>query len=131
MADTQDQSFEERELEWQQMKGSGPGGQHRQKSENCVRLKHLPTGITVMATSERSLWQNKQSALRALAARLKDHYDSERRLREDADRRSQVGSGMRGDKIRTTRMQDGVVRDHRSGKRTSLQRYLAGHLEDL
>lgn len=128
---SQDHGFDERELEWEQMKGSGPGGQHRNKVENCVRLKHLPTGITVMATSERSLWQNKQSALRALAARLKDLYERQRQERESADRKAQIGSGMRGDKIRTVRMQDGVVRDHRSGKRTSVERYLAGHLEDL
>ena len=84
-----------------------------------------------MATSERSLWQNKQSALRALAARLKARYEGERQSREAADRRAQVGTGMRGDKIRTVRMQDAIVRDHRSGKKIGLARYLAGHLEDL
>jgi peptide chain release factor 1 len=131
MAETQDQGFTKAELEWEQMQGSGPGGQHRQKTENCVRLRHLPTGITVMATSQRSLWQNKQSALRALAARLHAHYEGARHAREAADRKNQVGSGMRGDKVRTVRMQDGIVRDHRSGRKTSVARYLAGHLEDL
>lgn len=131
MEEVIDQGFEDRELDWEQMKGSGPGGQHRNKTENCVRLRHLPTGITVMATAERSLWQNKQSALRALSVRLRAHYDDLRLTRERADRKDQVGSGMRGDKVRTLRMQDGVVTDHRSGKKTSLRRYLAGHLEDL
>jgi len=132
MVPPQDHSFDERELEWDFFSGSGPpGGQHRNKTENCARLRHTPTGVTVLATAERSQWQNKQSALRALAARLKAHHEEERREREGADRRSQIGSGMRGDKIRTVRMQDGVVRDHRSGKKMGLARYLAGHLEDL
>ena len=131
MTETQDQGLSEKELEWEQLQGSGPGGQHRQKTQNCVRLRHVPTGVTVMATSERSLWQNKQSALRALAARLKARYEGERQSREAADRRAQVGTGMRGDKIRTVRMQDAIVRDHRSGKKIGLARYLAGHLEDL
>lgn len=131
LAVTQDQGFEERELEWEQFRSPGPGGQKKNTTENAVKLRHLPTGIQVQATSQRSLWQNKQSALRALSARLKSHYDEIRHARERDDRKRQVGSGMRGDKIRTVRMQDGIVTDHRSRKRTSVQRYLAGHLEDL
>jgi peptide chain release factor 1 len=107
-------------------RGSGPGGQHRNKTESCVVMTHLPTGLTVRCESERSQHQNRETALGLLRARL--HAAERERLytaRAD-DRRRQVGSGMRGDKRRTIRCQEGVVVDHVTGKSWSLRDYERG-----
>ena len=107
-------------------RGSGPGGQHRNKTESCVAITHLPTGLTVRCESERSQHQNRETALALLRARL--HAAEQKRLfatRADF-RRRQVGSGMRGDKRRTIRCQDGVVVDHVTGRTWTLRAYEKG-----
>lgn len=123
--------LDERDLEWSTMRGSGAGGQKRNKTESCVIVKHLPTGLSVRCESERSQSQNKATALSILRARLlaQEQDRAAGRLRET--RRSQAGSGMRGDKQRTIAIQRDEVIDHRTGKRMSAKNYLRGHLEDL
>jgi len=107
-------------------RGSGPGGQNRNKTESCVIVTHGPSGLQVRIDNERSQHQNKATALRLLAARL---YEAERQRsfdeREDK-RRQQVGSGQRGDKVRTYRTQDDQVTDHRTGMKMRLSRWYDG-----
>lgn len=123
--------LDERDLEWSTCRSSGAGGQHVNKTESAVQLKHKPSGIQVRCESERSQLQNKGTALAILRAKLKEQAESSAtRGRNDA-RRSQVGSGMRGDKTRTYRWQDGVVTDHASGKKAQLERVRRGYIEDL
>jgi peptide chain release factor 1 len=114
------------DLEWHTKRGSGPGGQHRNKTESAVELRHVPSGLVVRCESERSQLRNKESALAVLRARLWNAERARTHAVRAADRRAQVGSGMRGDKRRTIRMQDGQVHDHVLGKRWSLDKYLTG-----
>lgn len=109
---------------------TGPGGQHRNKTESCVVMRHLPTGIQAKS-SLKSQHQNRQIAREVLEARVAEHYRLERASAEIADRRSKVGSGMRGDKIRTYREQDDRVTDHRTGGTARLRDVRAGQLDAL
>jgi peptide chain release factor 1 len=108
-------------------RGTGSGGQNRNKTESCVIAVHRPTGIQVRIDNERSQHQNRATALKVLAARIHD-VESERmnRLRE-SERKTQVGSGQRGDKVRTYRTQDDLVTDHRTGMKFRLSRWYDGN----
>jgi peptide chain release factor 1 len=116
-----------RDVEIIATRGSGPGGQKRNVTSSCIIATHRPSGIQVRIDNERSQSQNRAVALKILAARL---YDIERE-RLDAertgDRRRQVGSGMRGDKVRTYRAQDDKVVDHRTGQKWNLQTWMKGN----
>jgi peptide chain release factor 1 len=111
--------------------GSGSGGQHRNKTASCVRATHEPTGTVARSESERSQHVNRGLALSALAAKLAQRRSQEASAGLKSQRRQQVGSGMRGDKVRTVRTQDGVVTDHRAGRKTRLKEYLRGDLSWL
>jgi peptide chain release factor 1 len=116
----------EKELDWKTTRGSGAGGQKRNKTESAVDLTHLPTGITVHCETERSQHENRRLALGRLRARLLAHRSAEVKARADASRRAQVGQGMRGDKRRTIRCQEGVVVDHETGRTWRLREYERG-----
>jgi peptide chain release factor 1 len=117
-----------RDLEWRTTRGSGAGGQHRNVTESAIDLVHRPTGVSVHVESERSQHQNRAIALARLRARLgADERAKNDRARRD-DRRAQVGSGMRGDKRRTIRAQDGTVVDHLTGRTWRLRDYERGEL---
>lgn len=114
------------ELKWVATRGSGAGGQARNKTSNAIQLWHLPTGIMVRCESERSQAQNLENAKSMLRARLLEARTLRATSAEAAARRAQVGSGMRGDKRRTVRVQDGQVNDHVTGRRWRYRDYVRG-----
>ena len=118
------------DLEVRFTRDTGPGGQHRNKTESCVVVIHRPTGLSAKAAG-RCQHANRREALAVLADRVQAHYGAEHRRVTAEVRRLQVGSGERGDKVRTYRAQDDVVTDHRSGKRARLRDIVAGGLDLL
>lgn len=105
----------ESDIEIEVYRSSGAGGQNVQKNSTAVRIYHKPTGMIVTCQDERSQLQNKLRALSILRARLYEIAEAERRAELDADRRSQVGSGERSEKIRTYNYPQSRVTDHRVG----------------
>jgi len=94
-------------------RASGAGGQHINKTDSAVRITHLPTGMVAECQDGRSQHQNKASALKVLAARIRDAELRERQMKEAATRKSLVGSGDRSERIRTYNFPQGRVTDHR------------------
>lgn len=115
-------------VEW--FSGTGKGGQKRNKSQSCCRLYHLPTGL-VETRQGRSRVNNENDAKQALLATLDNMGKTEHYDKQSSIRKEQVGSGMRGDKIRTIRFQDDIAVDHETNKKTTAKRYLRGYMDDL
>ena len=105
----------ERDVQLDTFKSAGAGGQNVQKNMTAVRLTHLPTGMVITCQDERSLLQNKERAWSILRARVYEMEAARRQAEQAADRRSQVGSGERAEKIRTYNYPQSRVTDHRIG----------------
>jgi peptide chain release factor 1 len=118
--------IDERDIEWQACRGSGAGGQHRNMTDSAVQIFHRPSGLMVRCETERSQHQNRATAMSLLRARLQQHERDRVDTARGNDRRQQIGSGMRGDKRRTIRVQDGVVTDHVLDVKWQLKSYLRG-----
>lgn len=118
-------TLDERDVDIQTTRGSGPGGQHRNMTDSCVIATHKESGVRVRVDMK-SQHQSKAMALKILAAKLKDNASRKARLERDASRKEQCGSGMRGDKVRTYRTQDDRVTDHRTNRTWSLRKWSRG-----
>ena len=103
------------DIEMQVFRSSGAGGQHVNKTSSAVRLIHKPTGTVVECQQERSQFQNRDKAMRILASRLYEAEQEKITSEYTQQRRSQVGSGMRNERIRTYNFPQGRVTDHRIG----------------
>lgn len=121
-------SEDDLQLEW--YSGSGAGGQHRNKHQNSVRLRHLPTGILVTAQC-RKREESLRQARTALLARLNELTQSETHGRENRARADQVGTGMRADKRRTYRFRDDRVQDHLTGRSAACSAVMRGRFDLL
>lgn len=132
-AEEVDIHIDERDLRIDVFRSSGPGGQSVNTTDSAVRITHLPTGIVVSQQDEKSQHKNKAKALKVLRARL---YEAERqRLANEraADRKSQVGSGDRSERIRTYNFPQGRITDHRINLTLygKIDRFMAGEMDEV
>ena len=120
------------ELKIDTFRSSGAGGQHINKTESAIRITHLPTGTVVECQDERSQYKNKDKAMRVLRSRLLEEKQREQQQSISADRRSQVGTGNRNERIRTYNFPQGRVTDHRIGLTLyRLDEVLNGDLDEI
>jgi len=130
-ADEVDVTIRPEDLEIETFRSSGAGGQHVNKTESAVRVRHKPTGIVVSCQDERSQIQNRERAMRMLRTKL---YDMQREQieKEQATIRRSVGTGDRSEKIRTYNFPQGRVTDHRIGLTIyNLQNFLDGDMDEM
>ena len=121
-----------KDLQIDTFRSSGAGGQHINKTSSAIRVTHLPTGMVVECQDERSQYKNKEKALKVLRARLLDQEQSKADAQLAQERKSQVGSGDRSQRIRTYNFPQSRVTDHRiSLTLYKLEEVLAGDLDEI
>ena len=120
------------DLIFESCKSSGAGGQHINKTESAVRLTHKPTGIVIECQEERSQFKNKDKALKLLRTKLFDIKQTEQNEKIASERKSQVGTGDRSERIRTYNYPQSRVSDHRIGLTLhSLESFLNGNIDEM
>ena len=113
-------------------RASGAGGQHVNKTESAVRITHLPSGIVVAMQEEKSQHKNRAKAMKILRAKLYEQQRASLHATRAADRKSQVGTGDRSERIRTYNFPQGRVTDHRIGKTLyKIDAVMAGDLDEF
>lgn len=130
--DDVDVSINQNDLRIDVFRSSGHGGQSVNTTDSAVRITHLPTGIVVSCQDEKSQLKNKEKAMKVLAARLYEIAEAERSAGIAEDRKSQVGTGDRSERIRTYNYPQGRVTDHRIGMTLyKLDSFLDGDIEEM
>ncbi len=131
-ADEVDVAIKPEDLRVDVYRSSGPGGQSVNTTDSAVRVTHVPTGIVVQCQDEKSQHKNKAKALKVLRSRLLDKVLQDQEKERSTDRRQQVGTGDRSEKIRTYNFPQGRVTDHRIGFTLhKLEGILAGDIDDI
>ncbi len=122
----------EKDLKIDTYRSGGAGGQHVNKTESAIRITHLPTGIVVTCEDERSQIKNREKAFKVLKSRLYDYYEQQASKEYADNRKSQVGTGDRSERIRTYNFPQGRVSDHRIGLTLySLEDFLNGDIDEM
>ena len=120
------------DLQIDTFRSGGAGGQHVNKTESAIRITHLPTGIVVECQDERSQHKNKEKAMKILRSRIYERMQAEKDAARADERRLQVGTGDRSERIRTYNYPQGRVSDHRIGLTLyKLESFLNGDLDDM
>lgn len=134
LPEVQDVDFEinDKDIKIDTYRSSGAGGQHVNKTDSAIRITHFPTGIVVACQDERSQIKNKERAMSILKSKLYDYYKSQQDKEYADNRRSQVGTGDRSERIRTYNYPQGRITDHRINYSLfSMDDFLDGNLEEL
>ena len=131
-AEEVDINIEDKDLRIDVFRSSGPGGQSVNTTDSAVRITHIPTGIVVSQQDEKSQHKNKAKALKILRSRILDNEIQEKNKQRSIERKNQVGSGDRSERIRTYNFPQGRVSDHRINLTLyNLTEILEGNLDDL
>jgi peptide chain release factor 1 len=131
-ADEVDVEIDPGDLRIDVYRASGAGGQHVNKTESAVRITHIPTGVVVACQDEKSQHKNKAKAMKVLASRILDSRIAEQNARTAADRKSQIGSGDRSERIRTYNFPQGRCTEHRIGLTLyRLESIMQGDLDEI
>ncbi len=124
--------IDEKDLKIDTLRSSGAGGQHINKTESAIRITHLPTGIVVNCQDQRSQLQNKERAMFILKSKLYDKLQQEANDKYASNRKSQIGTGDRSERIRTYNFPQGRVTDHRIGLTLySLALFMEGEIDEM
>ncbi len=127
-----DVELDEKDLKIDTCRASGAGGQHINKTESAIRVTHIPTGIVVYCQDQRSQVQNKETALAILKTKLYDKYKTEQDAKYAENRRTQIGTGDRSERIRTYNYPQGRLTDHRINYTVyALTEFLNGDMDEL
>ncbi len=127
-----DVEINEKDIRVDLFRSSGAGGQKVNKTESAIRITHFPTGIVVSCQDERSQTQNKEKAFAMLRSKLYDYYQQQKEAEYSQNRKSQVGTGDRSERIRTYNFPQGRVTDHRIGLSLyNIDSFMNGNLDEM